>query len=54
MAGWQDGDRRNEDLCKFEESNVQNKMGLHAHISAITPWRSPGSVSAWRAPVPLC
>jgi kynurenine formamidase len=28
MAGWQDGDWRNEDLCKFEESNLLNKMGL--------------------------
>jgi len=31
MTGWQDGDWRNEDLCKFEESNLSNKMGLQFH-----------------------
>jgi hypothetical protein len=28
MPGWEQGDWRDEDLCKFEESNLRNKMGL--------------------------
>jgi kynurenine formamidase len=37
MAGWQDGDWRNEDLCKFEESNLLNKMGLEFYDLS-HPW----------------
>ena len=28
MPGWEQGDWRNEDLCKFSESNLKNNMGL--------------------------
>ena len=37
MAGWQDGDWRNEALCKFEESNLLNKMGLQFYDLS-HPW----------------
>jgi hypothetical protein len=37
MASWQDGDWRNEDLCKFEESNLLNKMGPRFHDLS-RPW----------------
>ena len=33
MAGWEEGDWRNEDLCKFEESNLKNNMGLEMYDS---------------------
>src|SRR5260370_41343242 len=37
MAGWQDGDWRNTDLCKFEESNLLNSMGLEFYDLS-HPW----------------
>src|SRR5580700_12198720 len=37
MSGWEQGDWRNEDLCKFEESNLQNKMGIEFYDLS-HPW----------------
>jgi kynurenine formamidase len=37
MPGWEDGDWRDETLCKFEESNLLNKMGLEFYDLS-HPW----------------
>jgi hypothetical protein len=37
MSGWQDGDWRDESLCKFDESNLRNKMGLEFYDLS-HPW----------------
>ena len=44
MTGWQDGDWRDERLCKFEQSNLQNHMGLQFYDGAhrLRRWRLYG------------
>ena len=37
MPGWEEGDWRDESLCKFEESNLLNKMGLEFYDLS-HPW----------------
>ena len=37
MTGWQEGDWRDESLCKFEESNLRNHMGLEFYDLS-HPW----------------
>ena len=37
MPGWQEGDWRDENLCQFEESNLENNMGLEFY-DLTHPW----------------
>jgi len=37
MSGWEQGDWRDDSLCKFEESNLNNKMGLEFYDLS-HPW----------------
>jgi hypothetical protein len=37
MPGWENGDWRDESLCRFSESNLQNNMGLEFYDLS-HPW----------------
>ena len=37
MSGWEEGDWRNEELCQFKESNLNNNIGLEFYDLS-HPW----------------